>query len=81
MAYHIKSDRTDRLLRELARIKRKSMAEVIHDALADELSREEAKLPLWERLAPLHRKIDAFRPADRVDWEALKRQNDEDWGI
>jgi antitoxin VapB len=83
MAYHIKKEATDQLLRKLAKLRRKSMADVIHDALAHELAKEEARTSLWNRLAPIRERIKAAgtAPQERIDWSALKRENDENWGL
>ena len=53
MAYHIKDPETDRLIRDLARLKGKPMSECIREACANEIARERAKTGLWERLQPL----------------------------
>jgi len=53
VAYSIKDARTDRLIRELARIKGKPIVDSIREACEHELARENEKIPLWERLQTL----------------------------
>ncbi|MBL1257788.1 type II toxin-antitoxin system VapB family antitoxin [Methylocystis sp. Sn-Cys] len=62
MAYSIKDPETDELIRKLAKAKRKPIVEAIKEACANELARERAKIPLWERLQPLRARV-ASHPA------------------
>lgn len=80
MAYHIKDERTDALLRRLAAMRRRSMADVLRDTLADAVEREESKLSVSDRLAPLRAKLRAVGTHRPVDWAELKRLNDDDSG-
>jgi antitoxin VapB len=57
MAYSIKDARTDRIIRELARAKGKPILNSIREACENELRRERAKTPLWQRLQPLVRRV------------------------
>lgn len=59
MAYSIKDARTDRIIRELAKIKRKPIVDSIREACENELLRERAKIPLCERLRPLVERVAA----------------------
>lgn len=68
MAYHIKDQRTDRLIRELAKTKNKSILDSIREACENELRREQTRTPLWERVQPLVRKVaDAPRTGQEAD--------------
>jgi len=69
MAYHIKDPDTDRIIRELAKVKRKPILDAIRDACEKELRREAAKVPLWDRLQPL---IDKVRAAPKTGLRADK---------
>ncbi len=57
MAYSIKDARTDRIIRELAKVKGKPILDSIREACENELQRERAKTPLWERLQPLIQRV------------------------
>ncbi|WP_330085001.1 type II toxin-antitoxin system VapB family antitoxin [Methylocystis iwaonis] len=63
MAYSIKDPETDELIRKLAKAKRKPIVEAIKEACANELARERAKIPLWERLQPFRARRVVPRPA------------------
>lgn len=68
MAYHIKDLRTDRLIRELAKAKNKSILDSIREACENELRREQTRTPLWERVQPLIRKVaDAPKTGEQAD--------------
>jgi antitoxin VapB len=53
VAYNIKDPETDRIIRELARLKGKPILDSIREACEHEIERERRKVPLWERLQPL----------------------------
>jgi antitoxin VapB len=53
VAYNIKDPDTDRIIRELARLKGKPILDSIREACEHEIERERRKVPLWERLQPL----------------------------
>jgi len=57
MAYNIKDPETDRIIRALAKLKRKSIVDSIREACEAELKREREKIPLWERLRPLVERV------------------------
>jgi hypothetical protein len=80
MAYVIKDERSVELIRQLARVKRKSLADTIREAIAHEMERETRRTPIMERLRPLHERLGVTEPKQRVDWDELKRRSDEDWG-
>jgi antitoxin VapB len=57
MAYSIKDPETDRLIRDLAGAKRNPILDSIREARKNELARERAKIPLWDRLQPLVKRV------------------------
>lgn len=68
MAYSIKDPETDRIIRELARVKGKPILDSIREACENELKRESAKIPLWDRLQPLVRRVaSARKTGERAD--------------
>jgi antitoxin VapB len=74
MAYHIKDSKTDRIIRELAKVTGKPILNAIRDACESELRREVAKVPLWERLQPVINKV---RATPKTGLRADKRFFDE----
>jgi antitoxin VapB len=75
MAYSIKDPATDRIIRQLAKAKGKSILDSSREACENELKREYEKVPLWERLQPLVRRV-AQAPktgqrADKAFFDAL----------
>ena len=60
MAYSIKDPETDRLIRKLAAITGRPILDSIRQAVINEIAREEQKIPLWERLAPLIQEVAAL---------------------
>ena len=77
MAYNIKDVETDRLIRRLAQLKRTSILDAIREACANEIAREQARIPLWTRLQPLIAEI-AARP--KTGLKADKQYFDALWG-
>lgn len=59
MAYSIKDPETDEIIRRLAKAKGKPIVDAIREACLNELKRERAKVPLWERLQPLIERVAA----------------------
>jgi antitoxin VapB len=53
MAFHIRDEETDQLARKLARIKKVGLTEAVKASLRDAVRKEEAKVPLMERLRPI----------------------------
>lgn len=64
MAYSIKDPETDEIIRRLAKAKGKPILDAIREACLNELERERAKVPLWERLQPI---------IERVNTHALRQ--------
>jgi antitoxin VapB len=59
MAFHIRDQETDTLVRALARQKGVGLTEAVKLAVQGELKREREAVPLWERLKPLLEEIQA----------------------
>jgi len=77
MAYSIKDPETDRIIRALAKLKRKPIVDSIREACEAELARERGKIPLWERLQPL---VERIARAPKTGLKADKAFFDELWG-
>jgi hypothetical protein len=80
MAYVIKDEQSLELIRQLARMKRKSLADTIREAIAHEMERETKTIPLMERLQPFYEKYGIREGRPDPDWSEVKRQSDHDWG-
>ena len=83
MAFHIRDPRTDLAVRSLAKLKGKSLTATIREAVEHEYEREcEArKLPLWERLKPLHEWVRARSkpgglPSDKAFYDELSGEDE-----
>ncbi len=74
MAYSIKDPETDRVIRELARLKGKPIVDSIREACVHEIERENAKVPLWDRLQPL---LDRVASAPKTGMTADRQFFDE----
>jgi antitoxin VapB len=74
MAYSIKDPKTDRVIRELAKLKGKPILDSILEACLNEIDRERRKTPLWDRLQPL---LDEIAKAPKTGRKADKRFFDE----
>ena len=76
MAFHIKDAATDRVVRRLARLKRKTLTATIREAVESEYERERRKVPLAERLKPIQewlasRSKPGGLPADKAFFDEL----------
>ena len=74
MAYSIKDPETDKVIRELAKLKGKPILDSIREACQNEIDRERRKAPLWERLQPL---LDEVANAPKTGLKADKQFFDE----
>ena len=81
MAYQIKDETILQGLRHLARLRRKTVADVLRDAIRNEVERETGRLPAGDRLAPLFAKVASLRAGTPtpLTTEAQKQQFDELW--
>jgi antitoxin VapB len=75
MAIHIRDQRIDALVRELARVKGKGLTETIREACQNELERERDARPLSERLRPIIERYralpDSGEKADKAFFDEL----------
>lgn len=75
MGLSIKNAAVEAMARDLARRHGTGLTEIIGEALAEKIAREQAEPGLWERLAPLHAKLDKLpdsgMPADRAFYDDL----------
>jgi antitoxin VapB len=76
MAFHIKDQATDQAVRRLARLKGKTLTETVREAVEREYEREASRMPLIERLHPIHERFAAMRrpgglPADKAFFDEL----------
>ena len=77
MAFHIRNPDTDRLARQVARLKGTGLTEAVHSALEHELARETSETPLAEKVDALSRALRARShpnrglPADRAFFDSL----------
>jgi antitoxin VapB len=77
MALHIRDERTDALVRELAARKGIGLTEAVREAVESELARQPPKQTLLERLRPL---LDEIHAMPRVGPKADKAFFDALWG-
>jgi antitoxin VapB len=76
MAFHIKDRATDEAVRRLALLKRKTLTDTIREAVEHEYQREQAQIPLIDRLRPIQQQFAALsrpggQPADKAFFDAL----------
>jgi antitoxin VapB len=83
MAFHVKDPATDIAVRQLAALKGKTLTATIREAVENEYKREceRHKLPLWERLRPLHEWVRAHSkgpglPADKAFYDELSGEDE-----
>jgi antitoxin VapB len=60
MPYHIKDPEVDRLIRDLARRRKKPIIDAIRDACQEVLDREKSKEPFLKRVEPVRLKVQAL---------------------
>jgi antitoxin VapB len=70
MAFHVRNQETERLVRELARREKLGLTEAVHVAVRNELGRRRGEPSLWERTAALRKRVRARvkdpRPVDKA---------------
>lgn len=77
MAFHIRNPETDRLARQVARLKGTGLTEAVHTALEHELARETASTSLAERIDAFSRELrkrshpERGQPADKAFFDSL----------
>jgi antitoxin VapB len=76
MAFHVKDAATDAAVRRLAKLKRKTLAETIREAVEHEYARVRSEIPLIERLKPIQEELKSLSkpgglPADKAFFDEL----------
>ena len=76
MAFHVKDEATDKAVRRLARLKRKTLTETIREAVEHEYERVHSEIPLIERLKPIQDELRSLSkpgglPADKAFYDEL----------
>lgn len=81
MVLHVRDERTDALVRELARRKGISITDAIKEAAATELARIQSGGSVWERTASIRARIGAYAPTgqsiDKQFFDGLSGQEEE----
>jgi len=76
MAFHIRDEGTDKAVRRLAKLKRKTLTQTIREAVEHEYERARSEIPLIERLKPIQDQFASLRrpgglPADKAFFDEL----------
>jgi antitoxin VapB len=76
MAFHVKDEATDKAVRRLAKLKRKTLTATIREAVEREYERVHSEIPLIERLRPIQDQFASLRkpgglPADKAFFDEL----------
>ena len=76
MAFHVKDEATDKAVRRLARLKRKTLTATIREAVEHEYERVRPEIPLIERLKPIQDELRSLSkpgglPADKAFYDEL----------
>jgi antitoxin VapB len=76
MAFHIKDTATDAAVRQLAKLKGKTLTETIREAVENEYARARSQIPLIERLKPIQEELRSLSkpgglPADKAFFDEL----------
>ena len=76
MAFHVKDEATDKAVRRLAKLKRKTLTATIREAVEHEYERVRPEIPLIERLKPLQDELRSLSkpgglPADKAFYDEL----------
>lgn len=80
MAYSIKDPETDAIIRKLARAQGKPIVEAIRDACKAELEREQAKIPLNDRIDAIVKRVASYPLREGEPAQTHKEFFDEMWG-
>ena len=57
MAFHVRDEVTDKAVRRLAKLKRKTITATIREAVEHEYERASSEIPLIERLKPIQEEL------------------------
>ena len=76
MAFHVKDEATDKAVRRLAKLKRKTLTATIREAVEHEYERVRSEIPLIERLKPIQDELRSLSkpgglPADNAFYDEL----------
>ena len=76
MPFHVRDEATDKAVRRLARLKRKTLTETIREAVEHEYERVRPEIPLIERLKPIQDELRSLSkpgglPADKAFYDEL----------
>ena len=76
MAFHVRDAATDKAVRQLAKLKGKTLTDTIREAVEREYDRVRSEIPLIERLKPIQEEFAALRkpgglPADKAFFDEL----------
>ena len=76
MAFHVRDEATDKAVRQLAKLKGKTLTETIREAVEREYERVNSEIPLTERLKPIQEEFARLRkpgglPADKTFFDEL----------
>jgi antitoxin VapB len=76
MPFHVRDEATDKAVRRLARLKRKTLTETIREAVEHEYERVYSEISLIERLKPIQDQFASLRkpgglPADKAFFDEL----------
>ena len=76
MAFHVRDEATDKAVRQLAKLKGKTLTATIREAVEHEYERVCSEIPLVERLKPIQDEFAKLRkpgglPADKAFFDEL----------
>jgi len=76
MPFHVRDEATDKAVRRLARLNRKTLTETIREAVEHEYERVRSEIPLIERLKPIQDELRSLSkpgglPADKAFYDEL----------
>ena len=76
MPFHVRDEATDKAVRRLARLKRKTLTETIREAVEHEYERVRSEIPLIDRLKPIQDELRSLSkpgglPADKAFYDEL----------
>jgi len=81
MVIHVRDDKTDALVRELARKRGISLTDAVREAVSEALAAEKRRTALWNRTADIRAKMAAFprtgKMADKAFFDSLSGQGDD----
>ena len=70
MAFHVRDEATDKAVRRLANLKRKTLTATIREAVEHEYERVRSEIPLIERLKPIQEEL---KRLSETGWSARRQ--------